>query len=295
MKKSASILLCCLLLTGCSSGYNTGIQDGDTKVMTVGKNSYTKSDLYDMLKKSVGAQTAINLLQNLVYSTEIPVTDEIRQQAEEEFNTMASETENIDQLLQENGYTKESYIEQIVIPNIQSDKLFDKYFKDNQTKIKKAYKPSKAIILQCDDQKKAEEALAALKEGKDRTEVFNQYKSENASYSDDEVLVSTQSTNVPTRMINTLYKQKNAGLVDEVFTSESATAAYVTILVDNNYDNLKDQLKEALSTNTEFATECVQFYLQKHDFQIHDQDIFNEFRTSHPQFLTQYPELMNAQ
>ena len=263
--------------------------------MTIGKNSYTKEELYNLLKKSVGSSTAISELQKLIYDVEVPVTDEIRQSAQEEMDTLANETEDFDALLKENGYTRDTYLENVVIPNVQSDKLMEKYYTDNKTAIKKEYKPSTAVILQCDDEKNAQKALDALKNGTDQKEVFEQYQSENASFSDDDVLITTQTLNIPTRMINTLYKQKEAGLVNEVFTSDTATAAYVAILKDNNYDNLLPKLQESLSSNTDFATQCVQFYLKKHNFEIHDQDIFNDFKANYRQFLVSNPELMNEE
>ena len=278
MKKVITLIVSSFLLVGCGSGYNTGVQKSSEKLVTIGDASYTKEDLYTMLKKSVGSATAINQLQNLIYDAEIPVTDEIKQKAQDEYNAMAESTENINELLEENGYTEESYIETVVIPNLQSDMLLDKYFTDNKKEIKKEYKASVAIILQCEDEASAKKALEELKNGAEQKEVFEKYQSETASFSDDEVLISTMSSNVPTRLINTLYKQKETGLIEEVFTSEGedSTAAYVAILVNNNYDDITFKLKEASSTDTDFATKCVQYYLKKHNFKIHDQDIFDK-------------------
>lgn len=289
------VLSATLLLSGCSQGYITNIQNSDDKTFSFGKNTYTAGELYQMLKKSVGSSTAITELQKLVYDAEIPVTDEIRQEAQTEFETMAAETEDIEALLAESGYTQETYIENIVIPNIQSDKLMQKYYKDNAESIKSEYKPSVAVILQCDDEKTAQKALDALKSGTEQADVFAQYQSQVAAFSDDEVLITTKDATVPTRLVNTLYKQKEPGLVKEVFTDDSGSSAFVAILVNNNYDEIQEQLTSSLSTDTDFATETVQFYLKKHNFEIHDQEIFNEFKANYPQFLVNHPELMNQE
>ena len=266
------------------------------KMMTIGNVTYTKDDVYQIMKKADGSTTTMALTEQKIYDKVIGTDDEIKKKAEERFNTYAEGYEDFDKTLEENGYTKEQYINQILVPSVQSEALIDQYFKDNKKEIQKEYKPSSAIILQCDDEKTAKKALQSLKDGKKQEDVFKEYKSESASFSDQETLITT-SSNVPNRLINTLAKQEKTGLVDEVFTYESGTSqnAFVAILVTNNYDDLTEQLKNTLVTNMQFASDCLSFYLKQNNFDIHDQYIFDYMRVDTPEYLVKYPEFSETE
>ena len=58
------------------------------------------------------------------------------------------------------------------------------------------------------DEKTAQKALEAVQDGTELDKVYEEYSSDSASYSNEEVLITTQSTDLPTRLINTMYKQK---------------------------------------------------------------------------------------
>ncbi len=295
MKKKNLLLAGVLLLSACT-GHTTSVQKPDEKMMTIGNVTYTKDDVYQIMKKADGSTTTMALTEQKIYDKVIGTDDEIKKKAEERFNTYAEGYEDFDKTLEENGYTKEQYINQILVPSVQSEALIDQYFKDNKKEIQKEYKPSSAIILQCDDEKTAKKALQSLKDGKKQEDVFKEYKSESASFSDQETLITT-SSNVPNRLINTLAKQEKTGLVDEVFTYESGTSqnAFVAILVTNNYDDLTEQLKNTLVTNMQFASDCLSFYLKQNNFDIHDQYIFDYMRVDTPEYLVKYPEFSETE
>ena len=193
------------------------------------------------------------------------------------------------------GYEgKDDYIDKVLIPNAQYEKLTEKYFDDAKSDIRSEYKPSVVKIIQCDDEKTAQKALEAVQDGTELDKVYEEYSSDSASYSNEEVLITTQSTDLPTRLINTMYKQEDAGVADEVFTSESGsgtTTAYVAILVDNDYENIKDQIIENLSSSSDFSTQCLVYYLNKYNFTVHDQTVFDYLRENNPEYLVEFPEL----
>lgn len=292
MKKSSILSISLiLLLTGCQ-GHVTSVKNGDSQVMKIGDTTYTKEDIYDLEKADNGASTTMSDIQQMIYNKEVGRTDAIKEQAQKQYNNYAKNNDDFSKQLKSNGYTKQSYINDVLIPTIQADKLVDKYFKANKKAIKKEYKPSKAIILECDDEKTAKKALSALKKGTKQNEVYKQYQSDNANFSDEAVLITTKTNGVPTRLVNTLYKQKKTGIVDEVFSNnENSSLYYVTILQTNNYDKLTGDLKDELSSDSDFASDCLQYYLKKYNFEVHDQDIFDYLRNNNPEYLVGYPEL----
>ncbi|MBB5183586.1 hypothetical protein [Catenisphaera adipataccumulans] len=306
MKKISILLLCgAFLLTGCS-GHVTSVSDGDQELMTIGDTTITKNDEYELLKTYEGSDVMMSEVASIIYKNEIGTTKKIRKEAEQQYEEFASSSDDPEAELESKGYSsKEDYIENYLIPSIQSEKLVDKYFKDDKKTIKKKYKPSVAKILECDDKDTAEKALKELKDGKDTSEVFDEYQSDDANFSDEETLVSTQTSSVPTRLVNTLYKQKKAGVVDEVFSDSSdsdssdssdssSTKYYVAILVNNDYDEIIDQVRESLSSDSDVTSACMEYYLKKYDFEVHDQEIFDYLKENNPEYLVQYPELKDS-
>ena len=251
MKRKALLLLgTALLLTGCGGAQST-VSDSSESIMTIGDTTYTKGDL----------QIFLHILslhfRQAILDEEIGRGDEIKQAAQDSYAELESNTPDIEDQLISAGYEgKDDYIDKVLIPNAQYEKLTEKYFDDAKSDIRSEYKPSVVKIIQCDDEKTAQKALEAVQDGTELDKVYEEYSSDSASYSNEEVLITTQSTDLPTRLINTMYKQEDAGVADEVFTSESGsgtTTAYVAILVDNDYENIKDQIIENLSSSSDFS------------------------------------------
>lgn len=293
MKKISILLLSsALLLSGCS-GHTTSISNGDKKLMTIGDTSYTNQDVYSLLKSSKGASEAISEIQSVIYDKEVKQTKALKEEADKQYESYKNSSEQFKKSLKAEGYTKKTYIKQYIMPSLQAEKLLDKYFDANKKAIKKEYKPCMAVVLQTDDKKTAKKALKALKSGTSESEVFSQYASSNANFSDSDTLITTKSTGVPTRLVNTLAKQKKTGLVDEIFESDDddSSQCFIAILKTNKYKDVKSSLKDNLSSDSDLATECMQYYLKKYNFEIHDQTIFDYMRNNNPEFLVNHPEL----
>ena len=294
MKRKALFLLSSvLLLSGCQ-GAQASISDANEPIMTIGSKTYTKGDEYDLLKASSGANMSVELIRQAILDSEIKQDEEIKKEAEEQYEELASNTKDIEDQLKKAGYEgKDEYIDKVLIPSVQYNKLMDKYFDDAKSEIKKEYKPSLVKIIECDDKKTAKKALEAVQKGTELDKIYDEYASDSSTYSNEEVLITTNSTDLPTRLINTMYKQKKAGVADEVFTTDSesgSTTAYVAILISNDYKEIKEQIKDNLSSGSDFSTQCIVYYLNKYNFNVYDQTIFNYLRENNPEYLINYPE-----
>lgn len=296
MKKQAlGILSCVLLLSGCSSASAT-ISNNDEKLMTIGSTTYTKGDEYELLKSSNGANMTVELIRQEILNKEIGVDDDIKKAAQEKYNTFEKTTKDLETQIKNAGYkSKEDYIEKVLVPSVQSEKLTEKYFTDGKDEIKKKYKPSVAKILKCQDEKTAKKALEAIKKDTKLEDVYKEYSTESSTYKNEDTLVTTSSTDLPTRLVNTLASEKKTGVIDEVFTADDKNSAdksaYVAILVDNDYDKILDKIKENLSSSSTISKETLVYYLKKYDFKVYDQTIFDYLKSNNPAYLVEYPEL----
>lgn len=297
MKKTPILFVCAaMMLIGCS-GATATIKDKDETIMTIGDTKYTKGDEYELLKISTGSDLTMELVKQAIYKQEVKVTKEMKEKAQEQVNNYKENMENFDKQIHSLGYkNSKQYMNKVLIPSLQASELTEKYFTDAKKDIQKKYKPSKARIIQCENKATAKKALKALKSGTDPEEVAQQYMIDSAKYSGKETLVTTKTTDLSTRLINTLSKTKKAGVIDEVFTNESSgtTYAYVAVLVSNTYKDIKDDVYTTLSSDDDVTKACLVYYLKKYNFEVHDQDVFNNLKTNNPEYLVSRPDLSKS-
>lgn len=297
MKKTPILFVCAaMMLTGCSVATAT-IKDKDETIMTIGDTKYTKGDEYELLKISTGSDLTMELVKQAIYKQEVKVTKEMKEKAQEQVNNYKENMENFDKQIHSLGYkNSKQYMNKVLIPSLQASELTEKYFTDAKKDIQKKYKPSKARIIQCENKATAKKALKALKSGTDPEEVAQQYMIDSAKYSGKETLITTKTTDLSTRLINTLSKTKKAGVIDEVFTNESSgtTYAYVAVLVSNTYKDIKDDVYTTLSSDDDVTKACLVYYLKKYNFEVHDQDVFNNLKTNNPEYLVSRPDLSKS-
>ena len=297
MKKTPILFVCAaMMLTGCSGAPAT-IKDKDETIMTIGDTKYTKGDEYELLKVSTGTDLTMELVKQAIYKQEVKVTKEMKEKAQEQVNNYKENMENFDKQIHSLGYkNSKQYMNKVLIPSLQASELTEKYFTDAKKDVQKTYKPSKARIIQCENKATAKKALKALKSGTDPEEVAQQYMVDSAKYSGKETLITTKTTDLSTRLINTLSKTKKAGVIDEVFTNESSgtTYAYVAVLVSNTYKDIKDDVYTTLSSDDDVTKACLVYYLKKYNFEVHDQDVFNNLKANNPEYLVSRPDLSKS-
>ena len=285
----------CLLIGGCAN--TATISDASDVLFTVGETTVTRGDEYDLVKNANGATLTIELIRQAIMDEEIGRNEEIQKEAEEQYESSASSMEDFEGSLKKAGYKdKEDYIDKVIIPTIQQEKLLDQYFTDAKKEIQKTYKPTIAKILECDTREDAKNALKALQDGSDEATVWDTYSGESANFTDEEIVVSTlMEETLPTYVINTLYSQDKTGIVDEVMTDDDSEDGpyYVAILVSKDYDENKDKIQENLTlrNSDQIDNDCLVYYMKKHNLEFHDQEIFDSVRSTNPEYIVNHPEL----
>lgn len=291
-KKIIASSLIVFTLCGCS-GAHASIQNGNETIMTIGSTKYTRDDEYQLIKLSNGGSLTLQLAKNAVYDEVVGLSDEMKEKAQESYDSLLEDYSDLDSQLVQMGYRDASdYIEKVLIPEQQGIQLQAQYFKDNKEAIQKEYKPSVVTILKCDDEKTAQKAIDALKEGQDLADVYDAYSSADSSFSNEEIVLTILNTDCPTRAINQAYKQNKAGVIDEVFTNDDGTTyAFVVVVSSTDYDENIDTFEETISAGTDFEKELWTYYFKKYDLKIYDQDIFDYLKLNNPEYLLDYPEL----
>lgn len=296
-KQSICLALSLFLLTGCS-GATANISNGNQTLFTVGNTKVTAQDEYNLTKRSNGGTMTIELAQRAVYDQIVPVTEEMKTAANEEYEELAGYYDDLEEQLKQLGYAdKDDYINSVVVPEQQKDALMKKYFEDNKTAIRKQYKPVLARVIMCDSEDIAKEALEALKKGEDVQAVYDKYNSADSTFTNEDVVLTTLNENIPTRLVNECYAAEEKGVIDEVFPAlDASTYAFVAILTTHGYDNNIDTFREEIASKSQtINTEMFVYYFNQLGFEVYDQEIFDYLKVNNPEYLIHNPELIKTE
>ena len=297
MKKNKIVLVlgAALMLGGCGNA-TANISHGSDVIGTIGNTSITDGDIYSSLKSTSGYSYALTMIREQIFAREIEVTDEMRQQAQDEYNQYAEQYEAQDTGMTAEEYviylgyeSVDDYINKVYLPNYEQQALNAKYMDDDNANFLEEYEPVKAQIIQTSDQDTASQALEALNNGDDFADVAEEYN-DSTTYDGSEQIVTTQS-GLPTAVMTKLNDAEDGTLVNEVIADTTNGYYYVVRLVSKDYETIKDDIVEALQDNTTLTNDAMVYYLKKYNFTVYDVDIFNALRDSNPEYLVQRPEL----
>lgn len=284
-----------MLLGGCASQVNTKVTEPDKPLMSIGDTTITCNDEYELIKRVNGPSLMIQGIQLLIYNKEVPVDDEIKKEADEMLKSYDPDSETFLKQIQTYGYKdKEEYLNQVIIPSIQSNKLLEKYFEENAEAIEETYRPVVAAIIETDSEDNAQKAIDAMNDGTSPEEAGKQYAREGANYTGNDTVITTETTKLPTRLLNTLNETSDDGVLSEVFYDDTSTddkAYYAVKLISRDYNENIDLITQSLSSNQDVISGCMVFYLTKYDFEVHDQYIFDYLKTNNPEYLVTRPDL----
>ena len=297
MKKNKIVLVlgAALMLGGCGNA-TANISHGSDVIGTIGSTSITDGDIYGSLKSSSGYSYALTMIREQIFAREIEVTDEMRQQAQDEYDQYAEQYEAQDTGMTAEEYviylgyeSVDDYINKVYLPNYEQQALNAKYMEYDNANFLEEYEPVKAQIIQTSDQDTASQALEALNNGDDFADVAEEYN-DSTTYDGSEQIVTTQS-GLPTAVMTKLNDAEDGTLVNEVIADTTNGYYYVVRLVSKDYETIKDDIVEALQDNTTLTNDAMVYYLKKYNFTVYDVDIFNALRDSNPEYLVQRPEL----
>lgn len=291
MKKLLCVCAAALLFTvsGCSDA-TTSVTDGSTSLITVGGTSITKEDVYTGLKTQGAVNSIINMVTELICDKEIPLTDEIKAEAQSTMDSFKGYVgeENWDVFIKNNGYaSEEDYFNQRVVLAARAGHITEKYLEEDWTNVVDVYKPRQVQIFVTDDEEKANQALEAIKGGKDVAEVVEELGGITDSYNGSVQTLSSQS-GLPANVWGNITKvTENNTVLDEVQYNLDLTAYYVVKVVGTDPEEFKETAIKGLASVTDIQNESFAFYLKKYNFNIYDIDIYNAFKTQAPQYLIQ--------
>lgn len=302
-KTALSILMMSSILTGCA-GAQTSVKKGDSTLFQVGDTVVTKQQVYDTVKYNNGASYSIEKIKEKIEKLEIKDEDQMNKKVKKRIDILYKQyeeyygkEESFESQVKTSGYKDvDEFKKKVLRPQVLEELLMEKYTNKHIDKYLKQYKPVIAKVLAVEGEDAAKEAAKELKAGASWDNVYAKYTSENSSYQNTKKVLTTSDSDLKPDDVKTLYKNKKTGIMTKVYTpsnSDSTTRYLINVIScdvtsDEYYADFINQLK---SLDSNFEKNLWKYYLKKHNFEIHDQDIFDIIRVDNPEYLYQYPKL----
>lgn len=298
MKKTVGLLCvtaCLFTLGGCKDA-TAQVSDPSKALITVGDKKITRSDIFNMMKKSdTSASTALSLVKEKIYEKEnITLTDEMKQEATSNVNDMQKSLEYSDdkflEYLKNMGFSsKEEYIEQVSYPTLKEQALVKKYVEDKQQSVLSTYTPIKAQIMTIGSEDNAKKALKAIQDGEDFIKVAEQYENSNRDGGKETIYYSESS--IPSDIFSKMVDAKK-GIMDSVMEDSTNKVYYVVNIVSTDTKDYKQEAldkiaSDASSSSSSINTTIWSYYLKEHQFTIYDIDVYNGIQSSYESYIVQ--------
>ena len=262
------IIVCICLIGGCGYGlyksfnkkddsYVTHVKDGDSEVVKTGDVTITKDDLYEYFLDNDGLNMTLNSAINYVADQEITDEDAINSKVEElkqQYLQYAS-TSDLETYAKDAGYESEDdFVEQILEPNAKIQLLQEKFVEDNFKSLVKEYKVKYLKYFTVDTESQALKIIKDCTSEESFTNYFNE-------------------------IIKKLDKFTKDGIYAKAIkTSESKYA--IVWVYNTDKSNLKDEIKESLTSISNFSTKCETSYLRKYNFDVYEPSIKKKIKKS---------------
>lgn len=266
MKKLCTLLAAMMLFTlaGCKDA-TAGISNGSEALITIEGNKITNEDIYGLIKTSAGANETLSLIKTQIYKKEnIKVSDAMKKEAEESVKSLKSMYgDSLQDTLKQYGFDNlEQYKEKSIYPGLQQKELNKKYVKAKEKAMFDSYYPVKAQILEADSKKKAENALKALKDGKDFKAVVKEYGS-TTTYKGTEEIYNSKS-GLPTTVFDKIKSTNKKGLIESVMEDTSSKKYYVVKVTNATPKDFEEDAINSIveKASTDIEPAATAYYLK---------------------------------
>lgn len=287
MKKFTTVLASVLMIAtmaGCSDA-SAKLTDGKEALVTIGKTTISKQEVYNMLNASNGAQTALEGATKTICAKEIEVTDEMRKKAEESLaNYKTIYAEQFKQFLKENNLTEEQYMNQYVIPGLQASKLASNYIEENFDELVKRYNPIKATVLTFEKEEDATKALAELKDGK--LTAAEAAKEFNSTTNAAPQIVTMEEKNMDSAALGVIRSIKKDDGWQKIMAA-NGSAFYVLKVDESDANAMKDEVVTNFTTIPTISNEATVYYFEKYNFHVYDITLYDQIKAMKVDLLVQ--------
>ena len=283
-KKFAGLFVSLLLLAGC--GNATARYTDTNELVKFSDGSITKQQIYEMMLTDSGATTAYDLAMNAVFEKEVPVTDEMKETAQQSLDFYKQlYGEGYESMLTSLGVTEEEYVNEYITKGTRRSKLLSNYITEHYEELCTEYHPMSAVIIPVSSNDDSDKIVAALKEGKTISDILTELK---MTASTDPVTVLNTDTLLPESVRKAVMSEDTAGKWIRIKISDPSkdpnnASSYIILSKAYDKEGKKEDLVSAFSSDDVVAGKIIGYYFNKYNFQMHDVNLRNAFEKEYPE------------
>lgn len=289
MKKLTYGLLAFALMftvSGCSDA-STNVSNGKEQLITIGKDSITKETLYATLLSQGQITPIINLVTEKLIDLEVPMNDEIEEEARKNFDDLKEAIgENFAKLIKQAGFeSEEAYYEDRVVYTVRASRLTNVYLENEFTKAATTYRPIQVQMIEVDNAEDALLALSAIKDGTSFEDAGEEYAT--SKNLNGVTTVINNKLGLDSGVFSKISTTTSNGLIDEVLESSDKKSYYVVSIIESDPTKFEEAATTSLAAITTVSDDAFQYFLEKYDFRIYDIDVYSAFKSQAPKFIIQ--------
>lgn len=282
MKKILISLFALLLLVGCSTKPYTDITDGDEVLFKGPDITYTKGDLYKVLKVASEDSIETDILNKIADGLKIDYSD-VEKEADETielYKSMGYEEMII------SYYGSLEAFRDIYVQSSLMSKLAEVYINDNYDKLVDEDKPVSMQVAIFESQESADNFINDVT---NNAKTFETAAIENGYETECPVSVYLDSDNLPLNVKSYLNATADTGLskvivVDSTDDTKTETKSYYVLnIVSRNVEEFKEDYIDA-KINSVSEDYVKNYMFETHDIKFYDQDIYEIMKSAYEVF-----------
>lgn len=280
-KKIFPLALVATLIVGCSSSstntFSSEVSDGDKALVSVDDVEIKKNDIYHYLLEQYGSSEVLSLALSYIAEEELTDSDAIQKRIDEavaNYSNSSSGGTLADAAKQYGLDSEQEYIDKVISVGIKQTMLKEKYIDENFDSLVNEYKVKYLKTITLDTESAALSIIDQVKDGSDFDTLMNENSGSDAG------LVTTESSNVDSNIIDKLDKFSKDGIYSKVIkTSESKYA--VVFVYNTDKKDLKEEITKDLSSIDDISKAMEQHYLDAYNFVVNESILDKEIESAY--------------
>lgn len=271
MKKFSILMLCALLLTGCSSTFSTKVTDSSKVIVSNDKVSISKQDFYEYLLDTYGPSQVLNLVLSEIANKEVTDETAINDLLKERVDLYDTYSDGgIEQYVEDMGYASlDEYKELVLLPDVKQELLREKYIEENFDTLMSDYNVCSIKTITVEKESSALSLIEQVTDEKAFDELMDTYGEE----STEDLGIVTKNTTIDdglTAKLADFAKVEADGVFSEAVKLSDDTYAVVYIYNTDVEEN-KDDYLSTLTADADIITAVEGYYLDKYEFTVNEE------------------------
>ncbi len=278
-----------LVLGGCSDA-STTITNNKDVLISVGDQTITTGDVYNVLQISGNITPVVTALNKQIIEVAVPISEELETAAKAELEDVKAEvgSDNWDAFLEDSGYAdEEDFYQNAILYTLREPLITSAYVKEKQDELFEQLKPLQLQVIAINNQEQANEAYQKLKDGTAFEDLLSYANAE--GYVTDTSIYTNEM--LPSSLWTKIEETEDGTYVDAIGNDDTMTTYFLVNKISSEVANYEDEaittIANSTNTNDEGLTmeqTALKYYLDEISYGIYDATIYSALLGTNPAY-----------